>query len=142
MIKLFVSFITVSLFYSSVFVHPDRWQQHIKYNINFQMNLENNQFSGTERIDYTNNSPDTLNRLFFHTYWNAFQPNSMMDVRSRELGKIVLGTTASGEEVRDWDPRVEDRISKLQPDEEGYQHVKSILINNQPQQLIEHETIL
>ena len=142
MIKLFVSFITASLFYSSVFAQPDRWQQHIKYNINVQMHVEKNQFTGTEKIDYTNNSPDTLKRLFFHTYWNAFQPNSMMDVRSRELGKIVLGTTASGEEVRDWDSRVRDRISKLQPDETGYQHVKSILINNQPQQLIEHETIL
>src|SRR5947208_8476641 len=121
---------------------PDRWQQRIKYLINVDVNVITNRFTGTEKIDYWNNSPDTLNRLFFHTYWNAFQPNSMMDVRSRELGKAVLGTTASGEEVRDWDPRVRDRISKLQPDEIGYQHVKSILINNQSQQLIEHETIL
>src|SRR4051812_19116290 len=142
MIRLFVSFITASLFFSSSFAQPDRWQQHIKYNINVQMNVAKNQFTGTEKIDYTNNSPDTLDRIFFHTYWNAFQPNSMMDVRSRELGKTILGTAANGEEVRDWDPRVTDRISKLQPDELGYQHVKSIIINNQPQQLVAHETIL
>src|SRR4051812_18437246 len=142
MIKCFVSFITASLFFSSVIAQPDRWQQRIKYVIIVQMNVAMNQFTGTEKIDYTNNSPDTLDRLFFHTYWNAFQPNSMMDVRSQELGKTVLGTTASGAEVRDWDSRVRDRISKLQPNEIGYQHVKSIIINNQPQQLVEHETIL
>ncbi len=39
-----------------------------------------------KKLMYYNNSPDTLYRLFFHTYWNAFQPNSSMDVRSRELG--------------------------------------------------------
>ena len=142
MIKYFVSFITASLFFSALFAQPDRWQQRIKYNINVQMDVAKNQFTGTEKIEYTNNSPDTLNRLFFHTYWNAFQPNSMMDVRSQELGKIVLGTTVNGTEVHDWDSRVKDRISKLKPEELGYQHVKSILINNQPQQLVEHETIL
>ncbi|TKK66111.1 M1 family metallopeptidase [Ilyomonas limi] len=140
--RIFVTLIVLFLFISLAQAQPDRWQQRVKYNINVQMNVATNQFSGVEKISYTNNSPDTLNRLFFHTYWNAFQPNSMMDVRSRELGKTVLGTTASGQEVRDWDSRVKDRISKLQPDEIGYQHVTSILINNQPQQLVDHETIL
>ena len=140
--KLFATLIGFFLFALLAQAQPDRWQQRIKYNITVQMNVVTNQFTGTEKIAYTNNSPDTLNRLFFHTYWNAFQPNSMMDVRSRELGKIVLGTTASGEEVRDWDSRVTDRISKLQPNEIGYQNVKSVVINNQPQQLVEHETIL
>lgn len=69
---------------------PNRWQQRIKYNISVQMNVETNHFTGHEKIDYWNNSPDTLTRLFFHLYWNAFQPNSSMDVRSRELGKTVL----------------------------------------------------
>lgn len=140
--KFLVSLIAAPVFISAAMAQPDRWQQRIKYNIDVQMNVEKNQFAGTEKIEYTNNSPDTLDRIFFHTYWNAFQPNSMMDVRSRELGKTVLGVTPSGAEVHDWDARVTDRISKLQPDEIGYQNVKSVVINNQPQQLIEHETIL
>lgn len=121
---------------------PDRWQQRIKYVINVDMNVATNQFTGTEKIDYWNNSPDTLNRIFFHLYWNAFQPGSMMDVRSQELGKTVVGRDKQGNDVRDWDSRVTDRISKLQPNEIGYQKVKYIKINGIAQKLIEHETIL
>lgn len=126
----------------SVSAQPERWQQRIKYVINVDMNITTNRFTGTEKIDYWNNSPDTLNRLFFHLYWNAFQPNSMMDVRSRELGQLLLGTDRNGNPVYDWDQRVRDRISKLQPGEIGYDSVQYIKINNKQQKLIYHETIL
>ena len=134
-------FCAVILFQLS-FAQPDRWQQRIKYAINVKMDVQNNQFTGTEQIDYWNNSPDTLNRVFFHLYWNAFRPNSSMDVRSRELGKIEMGTDRNGNTIYDWDDRVKDRISKLTESEEGYQRVKSIKIDGVEQQLIVHETIL
>ncbi|HEX5149908.1 MAG TPA: M1 family metallopeptidase [Parafilimonas sp.] len=121
---------------------PDRWQQRIAYNINVNMNVATNQFTGTEKIDYWNNSPDTLNRVFFHLYWNAFQPNSMMDIRSRELGKTVLGTDRDGNPVYDWDDRVKDRIQHLQPGEIGYDSAVFVKLNGVAQKLVYHETIL
>lgn len=127
---------------SSLIAQPNRWQQHIQYQIQVTMNVENNRLTGTETIRYTNNSPDTLNRVFFHLYWNAFQPGSMMDVRSRELGKVVLGTDRNGNAYYDWDPRVRDRISQLKPDEIGYIKVSSLKMNGMAQKLKEHETIL
>ena len=130
------------LIYNLVSAQPDRWQQRIKYRIDVQMNVQTNRFTGTEKIDYSNNSPDTLTRIFFHLYWNAFQPNSMMDQRSRELGKTVIGTTKNGTEVHDWDSRVRDRISKLTPEEIGWDSVTSIKINGASQKLVYHETIL
>lgn len=126
----------------SATAQPNRWQQRIKYMINVNMDVSANRFTGTEKIDYWNNSPDTLTRVFFHLYWNAFQPNSSMDVRSRELGKTVLSTPKGDYDGLDWDQRVKDRISKLKPDEIGYQRVTSIVINGIAQQLKEHETIL
>ena len=120
----------------------DRWQQKIKYQINVNMDVNTNRFTGTEKIDYWNNSPDTLTRVFFHLYWNAFQPNSSMDVRSRELGKTVLREPSRGSDGLDWDARVKDRISKLTPDQIGFQRVASVKINGAAQELIEHETIL
>jgi len=86
-------------------------------------------------------------------YWNAFQPNSSMDIRSRELGKNLLNfkrgsitasnATMLGQEAsQDWDRRVRDRIQKLAPTEIGYQRISQILINGKAQNLIEHETIL
>ena len=62
------------------------------------MNVANNLLRGTEQIIYFNNSPDTLKRIFFHTYWNAFQPNSSMDVRSRELGNTLVGIDKEGKD--------------------------------------------
>jgi hypothetical protein len=126
----------------NVYAQPDRWQQRIAYRIDVNMNVSTNQFTGIEKIDYWNNSPDTLTRIFFHLYWNAFQPGSMMDVRSRELGKIELGTDRKGNTVYDWDDRVKDRIANLKPDEIGYDSVNYIKVNGSNQKLIYHETIL
>jgi hypothetical protein len=121
---------------------PERWQQHIKYNIDVKMDVTTNKINGVEKIEYTNNSPDTLNKIYFHLYWNAFQPNSSMDVRSRELGKTVLRQDRYGNNILDWDGRVTNRISQLKENEIGYQKVKTVTINGKQQKLIEHETIL
>ncbi|HJV19697.1 MAG TPA: M1 family metallopeptidase [Sediminibacterium sp.] len=140
-ITLTMSFLIISVL---TFAQPDRWQQKIKYRIDVKMDVATNRFSGTEKIEYTNNSTDTLNRIFFHLYWNAFQPNSSMDVRSRELGKTRLSDPNPKRETDglDWDSRVKDRISKLTPEEIGYQKVHSVMMNGVAQQLKEHETIL
>ena len=127
---------------SSAIAQPDRWQQRIKYNINVTMDVVTNRFTGTEKLEYTNNSPDTLDKVYFHLYWNAFQPGSSMDVRSRELGKTRITDPKGDNDGLDWDSRVKNRISKLSPDEIGYQEVRSIRINGVEQKLKEHETIL
>lgn len=89
-----------------------RWQQQADYNIDVKLDGNTNRLSGAEKIVYTNNSRDTLRKVFFHLYFNAFQPGSMMDVRSRTIS--------------DPDRRVGDRISKLTPDEVGYQHIQNL----------------
>ena len=121
---------------------PDRWQQRIRYNMKVDMDVTANRMKGISKIEYFNQSPDTLYRLFFHTYWNAFQPGSSMDVRSRELGKNKLFESGRGSDGLDWDERVKDRISKLTPTEIGYQRISQLTINGVPQKLKDHETIL
>ena len=121
---------------------PDRWQQRIRYNMKVDMDVTTNRMKGISKIEYFNQSPDTLYRLFFHTYWNAFQPGSSMDVRSRELGKNKLFESGRGSDGLDWDERVKDRISKLTPNEIGYQRISQLTINGVPQKLKDHETIL
>ncbi|SDS41004.1 M1 family metallopeptidase [Winogradskyella sediminis] len=91
------------------------WQQHVDYTMAIDMDVNNYQYKGTQKLVYTNNSPDVLNRVYYHLYFNAFQPGSEMDVRSRTID--------------DPDRRVGDRISKLQPNEIGYIKVNSLLQN-------------
>jgi hypothetical protein len=135
----FVAFFIMSVFVSNA--QADRWQQHIEYTIKASLDVNTNLINGSEEIVYNNNSTDTLKKVYFHLYWNAFQPNSAMDIRSRELGKTML-TNRRGDQVADWDARVKDRIQNLKPDEIGFQRVGYILIGGKAQKLIEHETIL
>ena len=76
------------------------------------LDVESNQFKGTQKLKYTNNSPDTLTSVYYHLYFNAFQPNSMMDVRSRT--------------IEDPDRRVGKRIFSLKEDEIGYHKIESL----------------
>ncbi|AXT61905.1 M1 family peptidase [Aquimarina sp. AD10] len=94
------------------------WQQHVDYVMKVDMNVENFQYLGTQELVYTNNSPDTLSKVFYHLYFNAFKPGSEMDIRSLNLP--------------DPDPRVLDKISKLTPEESGYLMVSSLTQNKKP----------
>ncbi len=61
------------------------WQQHVDYTMDVDMNVENFQYVGTQKLVYTNNSPDALNRVYYHLYFNAFQPGSEMDMRLQSI---------------------------------------------------------
>lgn len=104
------------------------WQQHVDYTMNIDMDVNTFQYTGDQELVYTNNSPDTLKKVFYHLYFNAFQPGSEMDVRSRTIA--------------DPDQRVQDRISKLTPGEQGYLRVNSLTQNEQALQYEEVGTIL
>lgn len=93
------------------------WQQHVNYQMEIDMDVEKFQYKGKQELVYTNNSPDVLKRVYYHLYFNAFQPGSEMDVRSRT--------------IKDPDARVGDRISKLQPNEIGYITVNSLKQNGE-----------
>lgn len=112
------------------------WQQKVKYTMDVDVNANTNQFTGKQKLEYWNNSPDTLTKVFYHLYWNAFQPGSMMDVRSQRQGTIP------GPRGVDWDGRVKDRIGKLNKEEIGYQKVLSLKMNGKPQSFKMLETIL
>lgn len=104
------------------------WQQHVDYYMNVDMNVKNFQYTGDQLLVYTNNSPDTLKRVFYHLYFNAFQPGSEMDVRSRTIA--------------DPDGRVANRISNLSPSQQGYLKVNSLTQNDNPLQYEEVGTVL
>ncbi len=92
------------------------WQQQVDYTMDIDVDVKNFQYKGKQTLVYTNNSPDELRHVYYHLYFNAFQPNSQMDIRSRN--------------IKDPDRRVTDRISKLTPEEIGYIKVGSLKQND------------
>ena len=87
------------------------WQQEVKYKMDITLDVETNQFSGKQTVRYKNNSPETLDKVFFHLYFNAFQPGSAMDVRAGTMAK---------------DPRIGSKISRLTDNEIGYHKIRSL----------------
>ena len=100
------------------------WQQHVDYTMDVDVDVDKYQYKGKQTLVYTNNSPDDLDKVFYHLYFNAFQPGSQMDVRSLN--------------IKDPDRRVRDRISKLKPNEIGYIKVNSLKQNGVA---VSHETV-
>ncbi len=49
------------------------WQQQADYDIRCTLDIEAKMLFGTEKLTYTNNSPDTLKRYFIHLYPNAYR---------------------------------------------------------------------
>jgi len=116
------------------------WQQHVDYKMEVDMNVDNFKYTGTQELVYTNNSPDTLNRVFYHLYFNAFQPDSEMNARLESVpdpdGRMTMnkGTEENPERV--------SRITGLSPEQIGYLRVNSLTQNGTELQYEEVGTVL
>ncbi len=108
------------------------WQQHVDYDMEVTMDVETYQYNGTQKLVYTNNSPDTLQRMYYHLYFNAFQPGSEMDLRLQN--------------IKDGDKRMmkdgKSRIASLSKTEQGYLHALTLTQDGQKVDFSEEETIL
>lgn len=112
MTKITLFLLTILIVKTPYFSQKGYWQQQAKYKMEINVDAKKHQFKGKQELIYTNNSPDTLTKVYYHLYYNAFQPGSMMDVRSRTIS--------------DPDSRVKDRILHLNTDEIGYHKITSL----------------
>ncbi len=95
------------------------WQQQADYKMEVTMDVKSYQYSGKQELLYTNNSNDTLKRVYYHLYNNAFQPGSEMDARLQSIpdpdGRMVTKVkNAEGKEIN------KSRIAQLKPNEIGF----------------------
>ncbi len=69
-------FISLTLIISSRKIYAgndDYWQQNINYKIDVTLNDISHELNGFIKIEYSNNSPDTLNYIYFHLWPNAYK---------------------------------------------------------------------
>ena len=55
---------------------PDYWQQRADYDLDASLDDQTHTVTGTARLTYTNNSPETLDYLWFHLEQNLFETDS------------------------------------------------------------------
>ncbi len=129
-LQLILILLVSSIFYAQ---NSSYWQQHADYTMNVDVDAKGFTYTGTQKLVYTNNSPNVLKQVFYHLYFNAFQPNSEMDIHLQNMP--------------DPDRRMVDlfgksRIKKLQPSEIGYLKIKSLKQDGVPVAYKEEGTIL
>ncbi|HLA54716.1 MAG TPA: M1 family metallopeptidase [Flavobacterium sp.] len=116
------------------------WQQHVDYKMDVSMDVKTYRYKGKQELVYTNNSPDTLKKVFYHLYPNAFQPGSEMDMRVRTIkdpdGRMVTKTKFDGKEIK------ESRIKNLKPEEIGFLRINNFKQDGVSASAKEVETIL
>jgi hypothetical protein len=66
---------------------PAYWQQQVDYDITATLDETSHTITGTERITYHNNSPDTLTYLWVQLDQNTFDPDS-----TRQLSETVVNS--------------------------------------------------
>ena len=118
------------LFYlfAGVVAHSQYWQQEIDYKIEVNFDDINNQYKGFQKIKYTNNSPETLRKVFFHLYFNAFKPGSEMAIRQ--------------DNSVDKNTRFKIDIDSLHPHQQGFLKVYNLYQNGKLLETVDSETIL
>ncbi|MBV2166093.1 MAG: M1 family metallopeptidase [Kaistella sp.] len=109
------------------------YQQFAKYKMDIDVDAPNFTYKGAQTLTYTNNSPDELNVVYFHLYWNAFKPGSMMDQRVQNQGK-------------NGDSRLQingiSRLASIPKGEEGAQNIHWIKQNGKNLKFEVQETIM
>jgi len=125
-----LAFFGATLFLSAQ--NSSSWQQHVDYTMDVQMDVKTYQYTGTQKLVYTNNSPDDLNRVFYHLFYNAFQPGSEMDIRLQNIKDPDKRMVENGE----------SRIASLSESEMGYLNAKSLTQDGRPVSFKEEGTIL
>ena len=127
---------------SSVFAQSKGyWQQKAEYKMEVAMDVKTYQYKGKQNLVYTNNSSDTLRRVYYHLFNNAFQPGSEMDMRARTIADpdgrfMTKKKLVGGNEIK------ESRISKLQPNEIGYLKISNFKQDGESANAKEVGTIL
>lgn len=98
--------------------NPGYWQQQADYIMELSIDVKTFQYKGTQVLEYSNNSNDTLKKVFYHLFPNAFQPGSEMDIRLQTITdpdkRMIKTFKVEDKEVK------ESRISSLKPDQIGY----------------------
>jgi len=59
--------------FATSYSQQNYWQQQVNYTIDVSLNDKEHTLDGYEKIEYTNNSPDTLQFIWFHLWPNAYK---------------------------------------------------------------------
>lgn len=94
---------------------PDYWQNSANYELNVELSEEEHKVSGKVVIEYTNNSPQTLDFLWIHLDQNKFAKGSRgMDVTPPAKSTRFQGDTTHGHNIESL--QIKDGMNSYKPE--------------------------
>lgn len=109
-------------------VNAQYWQQKVNYTMEVELDPSTAQYEGVQKLVYTNNSPETLHKVFYHLYFNAFQPGSEMAIRLKNAA--------------DRNRRFKVDLDTLSLQQQGFLKVNRLTQDGKEVSVVDSETIL
>jgi hypothetical protein len=103
-------------------------QQYVNYSMQIDFNAQEDKFIGHQKAVYFNNSGDTLQNIFYHLFYNAFQPGSPMEQRATH--------------IKDQDGGIVTSFQTLKPADYGREQIDSLKVDGKPQRFEVSSTIM
>ena len=109
-------------------VFSQYWQQQVNYTIDVALNDTDHTLSGFEKIEYINNSPDTLKFIWFHLWPNAYK-NDKTAYTDQSLENGSTKFYFSGKDDKGYINRLDFRVNNVTAQTEDHpQHIDIIKI--------------
>lgn len=104
------------------------WQQQVNYTIDVSLNDKEHTVDGFERIEYINNSPDTLKFIWFHLWPNAYK-NDKTAYTDQVLENGSTKFYFSGKEDKGYINRLDFKVNNITATVEDHpQHIDIVKI--------------
>ena len=126
---------------STLAAQKEYFQQHVSYEIDVKLNDLNHTLSAFEKIQYTNNSPDTLGYIWFHIWPNSYKNDST--ALAKQL--LRLGSTRfhfSKDEERGYIDSLEFKVDGLATSWEPHPDWIDVIKLSLPMPLMPKDTII
>jgi len=129
------------LLLTSAHSQQNYWQQEVNYTIEVSLNDKDNTLNGFEKIEYVNNSPDTLRFIWFHIWPNAYK-NDKTAFSDQLLENGNTKFYFSGKEQKGYINRLDFKVNNITAATEDHpQHIDIIKLVL-PLPLLPHEKVL
>lgn len=116
------------LFCCQLSTYSQYWQQQVNYTIDVSLNDKENSLDAFEKIEYINNSPDTLTFIWFHLWPNAYK-NDKTAFSDQLLDNGNTNFYFSDKEQRGYINRLDFKVNDITAQTEDHpQHIDIIKV--------------
>ena len=115
---------------STIFCQTNYWQQQVNYTIDVTLNDTEHTLDGYIKMDYYNNSPDTLNFIWLHIWPNAYKNDrTAFSDQLLENGRTDFYFSAEEKKgyINRFDFKVNGSVAQMQDHPEQQDIIKLIL---------------